>query len=123
MYPPSASVFITSFALRVETLHRAATKRASIREERLSRRNISRTVLAGKPAICTPLICIVMGKDGNATQRACQLLNRWSFPTAPVLRTAQSSCDSLGTHLNWVQLGPVLGSFFGVKRCRINGSF
>ena len=38
--------------------------------------------------------------------------NWWSFPTGPVLRTAQSFCDTLGGHLrSWVQTGsnlPVL---------------
>jgi hypothetical protein len=54
-------------------------------------------------------------------------LNRWSFPTVPVLRTAQSFCDSLGGHLiAWVQIGVQVARSrdvnWGVKRCRINGS-
>jgi hypothetical protein len=37
---------------------------------------------------------------------------------APARQNASRGHSSWVQH--WVQLGPVLGSFFGVKRCRIN---
>lgn len=80
------------------------------------------------PPITGRLACI---KDGGFVQTApgkfAANFSVLDYLRMPVARVKPGSGEResrpffLGVQ-HWVQLGPVLGSFFGVKRCRINES-